>query len=168
MQMLPLHDYKAYQEPSPFEPINEMHVHSYTMQQLFIPTSESRRFTREDAAKAFHPTMLSADARTPHKEYIAHLKRVNGGMSEEESMERFQKEAKNAEAADTKRDLDAVEREKRMTTIVQGPRTEFRIKKMQVDDAGLDGRSRSGVGWRYGIPFEDRKKGQMKHRTVID
>lgn len=152
----------------PFEPINEVHVHSYTMQQLFVPTAESRHFTREDAAEAFHPTMLSVDARTPHKEYIAHIKRVDAGMNAKESEEQFRKDAKASEDADTQRQVQAIEREKRLTTVVQGPRTEFRIKKIQVDDAGKDGRSRLGVGWRYGAPLTDRQKGAVKHRTVID
>ena len=54
MKMLPKTHYNEGEENIPHEPINEIHVHNLTLQQLFTPVSESRHFTREDAAKAFH------------------------------------------------------------------------------------------------------------------
>src|SRR4051794_9683481 len=56
LSMVPTHDCKPDSEP--FEAINEMHQHSYTQQQIFLPTSESRHFTRADAAKAFGDFVL--------------------------------------------------------------------------------------------------------------
>ena len=37
-----------------------------------------------------------------------------------------------------------------------------------VDDAGKDGRSRKGTGWRYGVPFYDRRRGEVKIPTKVE
>ncbi|KAJ4386131.1 hypothetical protein N0V93_009023 [Gnomoniopsis smithogilvyi] len=163
MEMLPTHDYPEGHDPLPLEPINEIHVHGYTMQQLFIPTSESRHFTREDAAQAFHPTMLSPDSRMPHKELVRHYRRIEDGQRASDSREKFIKEARASERADVLRDASKMEFEKRATQTVPTERADFRFKRITADDAGPDGRSRRGVGWRYGAPYEDRKKDQVKH-----
>ena len=53
MQMLPQNDLEpnANGQLVPHESIGDIHVPSWTSQQVFWPTSESRHFTREDAAK---------------------------------------------------------------------------------------------------------------------
>ena len=51
------------QNEPPHESIGDIHGHTAAMRQLFLPTSESRRFTREDAAKAFSERLLPADDR---------------------------------------------------------------------------------------------------------
>lgn len=168
MSMLPTHDFPEGMAPQPLEPINELHVHGYTMQQLFIPTSESRHFTREDAAKAFHHTMLSADSRIPHKELVRHYGRVKDGERESTSRQTFIDEARASERADVLRDVSKTEFEKRITQTVSTERADFRFKKVAVEDAGPDGRSRRGVGWRYGAPYEDRKKDQVNHPTKYE
>lgn len=48
------------------------------------------------------------------------------------------------------------------------PRWEFRFREISVDDVGKDGRARKGVGARYGMPHEDRKKGQVKIPTRVE
>jgi hypothetical protein len=168
LEMVPTHSYPEDKPRQALEPINEIHVHGYTMQQLFVPTSESRHFTREDAAKAFHHTMLSPDKRVPHRELVEMERRVKDGMKEKESWDQFKKEAKMSEHERDSRVLAMAEKDKMDTTTVTTDRFEFRIKSMSADDVGKDGRSRAGVGWRYGIPFEDRKKNQVKIPTKID
>lgn len=173
MSMLPIHNVDEAttvdsEEMRPFEPINEIYVHGLTMQQLFVPASESRHFTRADAAAAFHERMLPADARIPHKELVKHLRRVKDGQDEGQSRAEFVEGAREAERADVLRDADKSEWEKRLTVSVPTERAEFRFKKMAVDDGGWDGRSRRGVGWRYGAPYEDRKKDQVKHPTKYE
>ncbi|KAJ4419951.1 hypothetical protein N0V82_004665 [Gnomoniopsis sp. IMI 355080] len=163
LEMLPTHDYPEGHTRRPLEPINEIHVHGYTMQQLFIPTSESRHFTREDAANAFHPTMLSPDSRMPHKELVRHLRRVKDGKRFNQSRQQFVKEARKSERADVLRDASRKEFEKRAIQTVSTERSDFRFKKITADDVGPTGRWRRGVGWRYGAPYEDRKKDQVKH-----
>lgn len=163
LEMLPTHDYPDQDNPRPLEPINEIHVHGYTMQQLFIPTSESRHFTREDAANAFHPTMLSPDNRMPHKELVNHLRRLESGQRWTTSRQTFVQEARQSERADVLRDASKKEFEKRAIQTVPTERSDFRFKKITADDVGPTGRWRRGVGWRYGAPYEDRKKDQVKH-----
>lgn len=165
--MVPTHSYFRGKPKIALEPINEIHVHGYTMQQLFVPTSESRHFTREDAAKAFHHTMLSADTRMPHKELVEHHRRVKNGMRETKSVKQFVEEARASQQNDEARDAAVEERDRKITTTVPTERFEFRFKKMEVEDVGRDGRSRRGVGWRYGAPFEDRKRAQIKIPTKI-
>lgn len=163
LEMLPTHDFPSGLAPKPLEPINEIHVHGYTMQQLFVPTSESRHFTREDAAKAFHPTMLSPDDRMPHKELVRHWRRRQDGERDGVSRKKFIAEARASEKADVLRDASKTEHEKRAIQTVSTERSDFRFKSITADDAGPDGRSKRGVGWRYGAPYEDRKKDQVKH-----
>jgi hypothetical protein len=166
--MVPTHSYPQHKPIQALEPINEIHVHGYTMQQLFVPTSESRHFTREDAAKAFHHTMLSPDERVPHRELVEMEKRVKDGMKQKESWDQFKKEAKKSEDDRELKIFAVAEKERKNTTTVTTGRFDFRIKPISADDVGKDGRSRAGVGWRYGIPFEDRKKNQVKIPTKID
>src|SRR6516162_6449755 len=54
--------------PQAHESINDLPVHAATKQQIFHPTSESREFTRADAAKIFDESLLPADQRVPHPE----------------------------------------------------------------------------------------------------
>lgn len=165
MEMLPIHECREERgaKSKPLEPINEIHVHGHTMQQIFVPTSESRHFTREDAANAFHPKMLSADSRMPHKELVQHYRRIEGGMRRPESRRKFIEEARESERADVLRDASKTEYEKRATQTVPTERADFRFKKITADEVGPDGRSRRAVGWRYGAPSEDRKKDQVNH-----
>jgi len=53
------------------------------------------------------------------------------------------------------------------TKAVQGARWEFRFEECNVDAGGVDGRGRRGVGWRYGMPHYDRKRGQVKIPTSV-
>jgi len=45
---------------------------------------------------------------------------------------------------------------------VHSGRWDFRFQNISVDSVGLDGRDTRGVGARYGVPHQDRKKGQIK------
>ncbi|KAL3956773.1 hypothetical protein ACCO45_009619 [Purpureocillium lilacinum] len=168
MSMLPKTSYREGEQNTPHEPVNEVHVHKLTMQQLFVPVSESRRFTREDAAKAFHETMLSADKRSPQPELIKMEREIlEGKRSREEGMERFKEATQREEDAVARRIVKQQEEEERRTTRVHTDRYEFRFKEVSVNDAGRDGRSRKGTGWRYGAPFDDRKRGVVKIPTSV-
>ncbi|KAG5984679.1 hypothetical protein E4U55_003760 [Claviceps digitariae] len=167
MNMLPKTSYREGQNNEPHEPVNEIHVHKLTLQQLFVPVSESRQFTREDAAKAFHDKMLSADVRSPQRQLIKMERDILKGMSREESREKFiarvqKEEEKVAENLAAER-----AKEEQMTKRVKTDRYEFRFKEIVVDDVGRDGRSRKGTGWRYGAPFDDRKRGVVKIPTSV-
>lgn len=168
MGMLPKTSYREGEQNTPHEPVNEVHVHRYTMQQLFVPVSESRRFTREDAAKAFDETMQSADARSPQPQLIEMERDVlEGKHGRDEGMERFREATQREEEAVARRLARRQEQEEQRTRRVHTDRYEFRFKEVRVEDAGRDGRSRRGTGWRYGVPFDDRKRGVVKIPTSV-
>jgi hypothetical protein len=150
------------------EPINEIHVHSYTQQQLFLPTSESRHFTREDAAKAFGDRILPADKRVPHPELIGLEKEILAGTSSEEARQAFEKAAMESEVVAARREQRRLRHEEERTMKVKASRFEFRFQDVNVDDGGRDGRSRQGTGWRYGVPFYDRRRGEVKIPTKVE
>ncbi|KAJ8119284.1 hypothetical protein O1611_g10642 [Lasiodiplodia mahajangana] len=168
LSMLPTRRIKADQSDMPFEPINELHVHPYTMQQIFWPTSESRHFTREDAAKAFHPTLLSADKRVPHPELIEMEREVAQDRPLWDASERFKQAVMESERKAAEKQLAKIALEEKNTTRVNTERFEFRFKQFNSENVGLKGRSRNAVGWRYGTPYDDRSKGhQIKIPTSV-
>lgn len=167
MSMLPKTSYREGEKNEPHEPVNEVHVHKLTMQQLFVPVSESRHFTREDAAKAFHETMLSADVRSPQPQLIQMERDVLNGKSKEESLDKFRSRVQKEEDAVAKRIAKEHEKDEKATTRVKTDRYEFRFKEVSVNDVGPKGRSRAGTGWRYGAPFDDRKRGVVKIPTSV-
>ncbi|KAF5017685.1 hypothetical protein F66182_10359 [Fusarium sp. NRRL 66182] len=167
MKMLPKTNYTEGGDNVQHEPVNEIHVHNLTMQQLFHPVSESRHFTREDAAKAFHDNMLSADKRSPQPELIEMEREIVNGAGRRESLKKFEEVTQDEEDRVAQRILRQREREEEQTKRVKTDRYEFRFKEINVDDVGRDGRSRRGTGWRYGAPFEDRKRGLVKIPTSV-
>ncbi|KAF4451771.1 37S ribosomal protein S35, mitochondrial [Fusarium austroafricanum] len=167
MRMLPKTHFEEGGENVPHEPINEIHVHNLTMQQLFQPVSESRHFTREDAAKAFHDKMLSADDRSPQPELIKMERDIIKGSPRPEALAKFKETTQADEDKIAQKILNDRKREEERTKRVKTDRYEFRFKEINVDDVGRDGRSRRGTGWRYGAPFEDRKRGLVKIPTSV-
>jgi hypothetical protein len=166
--MLPVWKLNEHTAGQPYEPINEIHMHPHTMQQIFWPTSESRHFTREDAAAAFHPKLLSADKRIPHPELVQMEKDILDGHPVWDASERFKQAAMESERAAAEKQAAKAEREEKMTTRVDTGRFEFRFKQYNSDNVGPKGKSRSAVGWRYGAPLDDRAKGhQIKIPTSV-
>lgn len=149
------------------EPINDVHVHGYTMQQVFLPTSESRHFTREDAAKAFHRKMVSADKRSQHPELVTMLRGVHNGEARADSTRKFVEAARESEQALVRKAEEAKAREEARTTKVQSDRFEFRVKTFNSEEVGTTGRDRNATGWRYGAPLDDRKRGKVKIPTSV-
>ena len=78
-----------------------------------------------------------------------------------------EKEVKEAESRKV-RERKRREKEAKEIKNVETGRSEFRFQDISVHSVGSDGRSREGVGARYGVPPQDRKKGQIKiPRRVI-
>ncbi|KAI0201848.1 eukaryotic mitochondrial regulator protein-domain-containing protein [Astrocystis sublimbata] len=168
LSMLPTHSINRTRSGKPFEPINELHVHPYTMQQIFWPTSESRHFTREDAAKAFHETLLSPDQRVPHPELIQMERDVLQGLPVWDASERFKQAAMESERKAAEKQAAKVAREEKMTQRVNTERFEFRFKMFNSENVGSKGKARNAVGWRYGAPHDDRSKDhQIKIPTSV-
>lgn len=167
MRMLPQTRFQEGEAQPAHEPVNDIHVHKYTMQQLFVPVSESRHFTREDAAAAFHRSMLSVDKRSPQPQLIEMERRVLQGVKRNESKEQFEEATRKEEEAVAARIMRKQAAEEKALTRVKTDRYEFRFRDMSVQDVGPIGRSRAGTGWRYGAPHEDRKKGKVKIPTSV-
>ncbi|KAL2255638.1 hypothetical protein VTK26DRAFT_2973 [Humicola hyalothermophila] len=166
MKMLPRHNLTA--DEGKFEPINDIHVHSYTMQQLFVPTSESRPFTRADAAKAFGEHILPPDAKMRIPELVRFEKNLAEGMEYGQAKRAFVKEAAESERAFAERQKAREDAAEERRVRVDSGRFEFRFEKINAEDVGPTGRSRRGVGWRYGVPLYDRRRGEVKIPTKVE
>lgn len=153
--------------PITHEPINDLIVHPATRQQLFVPVSESRQFTRVDAGKAFDNNLLPADERIPHPELVQAEREIAQGLMAEErtrlAQERLERERVRKQEVE-----DAKLAEIRAQKVVPRRRWDFVFKDVSVESVGRDGRDGKGVGWRYGVPHEDRKKGQVKIPTKVE
>jgi len=151
----------------PHESINDLPVHRKTGTQIFHPTSESRHFTREDAAKVFDERLLPADLRVPHPELAEMHKDYKAGLLPEQIEER-QKE--RDEVSERKRQRAEAKKAKQEAAVkkIDTGRTVFRFTEISVDDAGKDGRGFKGVGWRYGHPHMDRSRGTVKIPTSVE
>ena len=167
MMMLPKTPYeKNSSKLKTHESINDLPVHAATGQQIFHPTSESRQFTRADAAKVFDENLLPADDRVPHPELALMHKDFKAGMTREEIEER---QRERDEKIEKKRAAIASKKASNLAAVkkVQTGRWEFRFTDVNVDDIGKDGRGHKGVGWRYGVPLMDRSRGQVKIPTRV-
>ncbi|KKA28514.1 hypothetical protein TD95_002894 [Thielaviopsis punctulata] len=174
MSMLPQTRYyipRAGEPPAqhePHEPINEIHTHGHTLQQIFWPVAESRSFTRADAATAFNQRMKTADTRSPHYELIAAERRVlKGDMTRPESMATWKQHATDNESQFRAEREARRENARQMITVVESDRFEFRFKDYNSEKVGKTGRGRNLVGHRYGVPNYDRKRGMVKIPTRV-
>jgi hypothetical protein len=152
--------------PAPHEPINDLPVHPATTQQVFHPVAESRAFTRADAGRAFHPDLLSADERIPHPELIA-IEKFKATAPSTPALRAFKEDLITKEREAAEKYLERKKKREQNVQVYQGQKYDFRFQDVSVDSVGKDGRARAGVGWRYGMPHEDRKPGQVKIPTRV-
>jgi Eukaryotic mitochondrial regulator protein len=166
--MLPKTPYNP-DNPQPHESINDLPTHPKSLQQLFVPVPESRVFTREDAAKAFDPDLKTPDERIPHPDLVAIARERNEGLSPAEIMAKQQERDLIAEERKVAKEARREQIIKKTVKVVPsadqggiGGRWDWKFSDIKVSDAGKDGRGKKGVGARYGLPHEDRKRGQVK------
>ncbi|KAI6780480.1 Eukaryotic mitochondrial regulator protein [Emericellopsis cladophorae] len=156
------------EKPIPHEPINEIPVHRHTRRQLFVPVSESRHFTRADAAHAFDENLLPVDQRSFHQELIAaERKIVKGEQDRGEAMKAWELDVQATEEAHAAKVGEQLEKERSRVKSYETGRAAYRIKDVSVDDAGRDGKGPRASGWRYGAPHMDRKRGAVKIPTSV-
>ena len=86
----------------------------------------------------------------------------NEGLHKDEVAQLQRKKIEEEERTRTARERIKEGKERLLVKTKETPRWEFRFRDISVESVGKDGRSRSGVGARYGMPHEDRKKGQIK------
>jgi hypothetical protein len=165
MNMLPQTQYNPNIRNKPHESINDLPVISHTTNQQFWITSESRQFTREDAGKAFFDGLLPADKRIPHPEMVDKM-RLEMGHGKWSRFKATQEKIGTNSASESgsqiteKLPLDFVK-------IHGGGKWDLRVESVNVE-RGRTERSRMGVGHRYGMPHEDRKRGQVKIPTSVE
>jgi hypothetical protein len=152
------------------ESINDLPVHKATLTQIFHPVSESRHFTRKDAGEVFFPGLLPADQRIPHPELIELEKWDIEGMVSQERVTKMREKMKEQVLRKEACEEGKRAKEERAVTKIntEGGRWEFRFRDISVEDVGRTGRDKRGVGARYGIPHEDRKRGQIKIPTRVE
>ncbi|PBP16387.1 tyrosine phosphatase [Diplocarpon rosae] len=146
------------------ESINDLPVHRATGQQIFHPTSESRHFTRVDAARVFDQRLLPADSRVPHPELVIKHKEFNLPREQRDEL------AAEREVMEEQKRISAIKRQEKKEAAVKKidtGRWAFHFTEVQVDDAGKTGRGHKGTGWRYGVPLMDRSRGQVKIPTSV-
>ena len=129
---------------------------------MFHPPSESRHFTRTDAGKVFDQNLLPAEKRIPHPELVQIQRWYNEGLHKGEVVKLQRKKIEEEERTRVAREKIKEEKEKLLVKKRETPRWEFRFRDVSVESVGKTGRDRRGVGARYGMPHEDRKKGQVK------
>jgi len=166
MDMLPKAD--LVEGEKPFEPINDIHVHSYTMQQLFVPVSESREFTRRDAAKAFGEHILPPDDKMRIPELVQLERNKAAGMRTREAKATFVRDAAESERAFAAKQHARAKFDEDRTLRVNSDRFEYRFQKINSEAVGPAGRARGAVGWRYGVPHMDRRRGEVKIPTRVE
>ncbi|KAL8799289.1 MAG: hypothetical protein Q9182_005993 [Xanthomendoza sp. 2 TL-2023] len=128
----------------------------------------SMHFNRESAAKAFSRDLLAADKRIPHPEMIELAKVAHEHRGRDDIVKNRRNELEQEQAA-----IQTLKREQKAAQEaaakkIETSRWQFRFEPIKAESAGKDGRARGGVGARYGIPPQDRKKGQIKIPTKVE
>jgi hypothetical protein len=113
-----------------------------------------------------------ADARIPHPHLIAHEKdKLNPdlkGDARERDRRYYERIAADEAARAQAKEKKAAMMEAKKTR-VQSDRWEWVVSDVQATAVGTgkDGRGTKSVGERYGVPSQDRKRGQVKIPTRV-
>ncbi|TKA61839.1 hypothetical protein B0A55_11226 [Friedmanniomyces simplex] len=169
LSMLPTTPFKPDTKKAitPHEPINDLPVHPHTRQQIFYPASESRQFTREDAAKVFSAKLLPADQRIPLPMLVDLEKWKLGGLDRQQRQARQVQKDREAREEAAAKEAKRIEWEARTQRVVKGRRWDFQFQDISAEKVGRDGRGGEAVGYRYGMPHVDRKRGIVKIPTSV-
>lgn len=90
-------------------------------------------------------------------------------MTKAETAQAMQKYSEEEAKAIAKKKREAKAIEEKTVKVYKGFRWDFRFTDFSLDNTiGKDERSRKAVGVRYGMPHEDRKRGQVKIPTHVD
>lgn len=137
------------------EVVQALPAHPFAGRQAFVLTSESREFGRADAAEEF--SLPTPEQAVPIPTAVLVKKDMNSGMSRDDAValakQRDQLELEKKRELMTKREEEL----KKTTKVVSSGRYKWLIEA----ETGK-------VGFRYGVPHMDRKKGQVKIPTRVD
>ncbi|EXJ80385.1 hypothetical protein A1O1_08529 [Capronia coronata CBS 617.96] len=117
-----------------------------------------------------HPVLKPADARIPHPHLVAYEKdKLDPTLRPNEVRARYaerlqQEDSKRREFRE--RQIRAEEKKK---SRIDTDRWQFVVTEVSATRAGtgLDGRGTKAPGFRYGVPSQERKKGQVKIPTSV-
>lgn len=117
--------------------------------------------------------LLPADARIPHPHMIDYYKDAEDPTLKQNSTERSRRHNARMQLDEVERKLAEErrkEREDRRTIRVETPRWDVLVKEVRAtrEGTGLDGRGTKSPGVRYGVPSQDRKRGQHKLPTKVE
>lgn len=138
------------------EPINDLPAHPLTHTQHFVPVSESRAFTRADAGAEFG--LPPADELIPHPELITEEKEKMQNISADERRQRAEQKEQQEMAVKRAKEEERKKQQASQEVILDSGRWNWKI---QIAETGK-------VGFRYGVPHQDRKKGQVKIPTRVE
>ncbi|KAL4916845.1 eukaryotic mitochondrial regulator protein-domain-containing protein [Aspergillus aurantiobrunneus] len=154
--------------------------HQKVAQEVANPTETVSRITQnpsliETVGKGAdeQAVLQPADVRIPHPHLVAYERdRLAKPHEHAEVRKAHAARLREEEAAEQERKRLAEERRERQISHVKpdSSRFEFRIKNVVVskETTGTDGRGSRAPGQRYGVPSEDRKKGQVKIPTRVE
>ncbi|KAL6234956.1 hypothetical protein BDW75DRAFT_230740 [Aspergillus navahoensis] len=154
--------------------------HEVVEQELEDPSKAMHRITRnpsliETVGKGDkeESVLQPADVRIPHPSLISFERDRLANPNEISAVLRVHSaRLKEEESAEEERKRRAEERREIRTQHVKpdSSRFEFRIKDVVVskETTGVDGRGAKAPGRRYGVPSDDRKKGQVKIPTRVE
>lgn len=169
MAMLPQTPYRPQLATPPVhEGINDIPVHPATRHQLFVSASESRDFTRADAAKAFSNKLLPADDRIAHPELVELTKWEVEGYDKATRIRMMNERDMGAAEKREEKERKQKAWEARTQVTVHGRRWDFKFQDFSAEKVGKNGRGRGAVGLRYGMPHNDRKRGAYKLPTKVE
>ena len=111
--------------------------------------------------------LKAADARIPHPHLIAAEKdKQNSEIASEKSLlqERYAQRLKDDEVERTEGRKRRTAKEEAGQRRIERGRWEFVVKEVQAtrSGTGLDGRGTQSPGFRYGVPSQDRKRGEIR------
>jgi len=155
MPTTPLQKGLASDEGQPFhETITDLAIHSDTNTHLFLPVGESTVFNRESAAKALG--LLPSHIRMPHSELVD-VERARANRASYQDQLLLEQEREKLASKRSKEREEARRKRTSSLSTVESPRWRFRLKQVKAGE----------IGFRYGVPHEDRKRGQIKIPTRV-
>lgn len=138
------------------ESINDLPEHPKTTVQLFQSVPESRLVNRADAGAAFG--VPPADQLIPHPELVAMEQQRLAGLTAKEIQRKEAERERLEDARKAEEARRAAEKKAAEGEIIEQGRWRWRLREGKVGH----------IGARYGVPHQDRKKGQVKIPTRVE
>ena len=114
--------------------------------------------------------MKPADSRIPHPHLIAYEKdKIDPELERREVERRYLERLAEEETRRKQASERAAQDEESKRTKIDMGRWQFVVTEVMAtrNGTGLDGRGSKSPGFRYGVPSQERKKGQIKIPTEV-